>query len=165
MALREKINKAPLQKVYLLTPDQLARLLGKERERVESLHRQSTEALGRAEREVQRHGNAASAYTLFRGAQERHLQAAAREREEPVRIDGVEQEPREEKKITKLPTVGIEPQPTVDTKALVPPAEPTVPLAPLTRPPSPPPKPRAAPTAPRSIPWLLRSKTKMGRNT
>ena len=169
MSSREKTsglyNRTPLQKIFLLTAEQLARLLGKERERVESLRRESSEALGRAEREVKQHGDSARAYALFRDAQQRHLAEAAREREVPLAIEDVV--PGERTSIF-LPSVGIETGVAEIAK------QPHPSSSPRPTDPSPPTPPsverRAAAEAKsgdshvkRTVPWLLRSRTKFSR--
>lgn len=111
---REKANVASLEKIYLLTPDQLSRLLGKERERLGVLQRESSDALGRAERDVRRYGDSARAYALFRGAQQQHLSEAARERETPLTIEAVSAREQREEKKKPLPGRGIEPAEPVE---------------------------------------------------
>lgn len=105
---REKANATSLQKIYLLTADQLSRLLGKERDRVEALQRESSDALGRAEREVRQHGDSSRAYALFRGTQQRHLAEASRERETPLMVKELSIRQNNGGK-NELPSPGIEP--------------------------------------------------------
>lgn len=98
-----------LQKRVILSPEQLDRLLGRDKELISQYDRDRVAALRTAAQRAPKVG-ATQAYSQYQSVQQRHLQRAARERAEPLELviaDASETQPlkqENENVSTVLPT-------------------------------------------------------------
>jgi hypothetical protein len=81
-----------LKKLIILTPEQLRRLTGRDRELSDRYDWQQRAALRTASKQAPRLGSS-QAYAQYRLAQDRYLQHAARERTEPLEMNIVDTSP------------------------------------------------------------------------